>query len=160
MSLLKILLGPVFGSNLAESFVDNVIRDKVSPKRGSIVYCDLVFGYAEHSGIYIGNNRIVHLNRHGEIEKVSPNEFVEGTSALTIYVSSRDGYSVGSETVASRAEAAIGKRRDYNVIMDNCHQFSSGCLTGDFENSDNFLWMLKHSANKHLNINDWRAWDR
>ena len=148
--------GPI--GNFAESFVDNVIRDKVTPKPGSVVYCDLAFGYAEHSGIYVGNNRIVHLNSKGKIEKVSPKEFINGTTAISIYVSSSKGSSDGSDSVAERALRMVGREREYNVILDNCHQFSSGCLTGDFENSDNFLWMLKDTAKKQLGSNEWRVW--
>ncbi len=55
--------------NFAESFIDNVFRDKVDePAIGSVVYCDLVAGFADHSGIYIGNNEIVHLNGDGWVE--------------------------------------------------------------------------------------------
>ena len=54
----------------------------------------------------------------------------------------------------------VGKSRDYNFIMDNCHQFTSGCLTGDFENADNFLWMLKDTAGEVLGADNWRLWDR
>lgn len=149
--------GPV--GNLVESFVDNVIRDNVTPKPGSVVYCDLAFGYAEHSGIYVGNNKIVHLNNKGIIETVSPKEFIDGTTAISIYVSSSSGTSDGDESVAQRALDAVGRQRDYNVILDNCHQFSSGCLTGNFDNTDNFLWMLKDTTQKRLGSDEWRVWD-
>ncbi|KAE9539257.1 lecithin retinol acyltransferase family protein [Ursidibacter maritimus] len=146
--------------NFSESFVGNVFIDKVKPKKGSVVYCDLAFGYAEHSGIYVGNNKIVHLNSRGNIEIVSASEFIEGTTALSIYVSSSNGKSDGSEPVCRRALRMVGKCRDYNVILDNCHQFTSGCLTGNFENSDNFLWMLKDTTEKILGSDEWRVWER
>ena len=57
---------------LVESFIDNEIRDTVYPVMGSVVYCDLAFGHAEHSGIYIGNDQIVHLDGSGDIEIVTP----------------------------------------------------------------------------------------
>ena len=145
--------------NFTESFVDNVFRDKVEPEVGSVVYCDLAFGYAEHSGIYIGGNQIVHLNKYGEIETVSPSSFIDGTTAISIYVSCYDTYAIGCKSTAQRAKNMIGTDRNYNVIFDNCHQFSSGCLTGDFDNSDSFLWMLKHTANDKLQANSWRVWD-
>ena len=78
----------------------------------------------------------------------------------SIYVSCRNGRAVGSQQVANRALRKIGSRRDYNVIFDNCHQFCSGCLTGDFENSDNFLSMLKDTAQNTLGADDWRVWAR
>ena len=54
-------------SKLGKSFVDNVIKDKVLPESGCIVYCALAFGGAEHTGVYIGNNQIVELNGDGRI---------------------------------------------------------------------------------------------
>ncbi|ELT0935742.1 hypothetical protein R7Y08_004580 [Enterobacter roggenkampii] len=61
-----VMFQPLF--SLAESFADNVIRDTVDePATGGIVWCELAGGYATHSGIYIGNNRIVHLSGDGEV---------------------------------------------------------------------------------------------
>ena len=148
--------------NLAESFIDNVFRDKVYPVRGSIVYCDLAFGIAEHSGIYIGGNKIVHLDGSGVIEIVSPKRFMDrlggNNSAISIYVSCDGDSPVGGSAVAERAERMIGKCRNYKVILDNCHQFTSGCMSGNFENSDIFLWELKHTAKSKISANTWRVW--
>lgn len=148
--------------NLAESFIDNVIRDTVYPVKGSMVYCDLAFGNAEHSGIYIGGNKIVHLDGSGDIEIVSPKRFLDRlggfNSAISIYVSCDGDSPVGGSTVAERAKRMIGKCRNYNVILDNCHQFTSGCMSGNFENSDNFLWMLKDTAKSEISANTWRVW--
>ena len=141
-----------------------MIREKVSsPEIGSIVYCDLMAGYADHSGIYIGNNKIVHLDGSGYVECVTPKQFMArlggfGT-AISIYVSCDDEDAVGSSLVAKRAKEQIGKYRNYNFLLDNCHQFVSGCLHGDFENHHNFLWMLKDEAKLYLGINTWRVWD-
>jgi hypothetical protein len=134
-------------------------RGTVKPAIGSILYCDLVMGRAEHSGIYIGNNEIVHLRGTGNIEVVTPSDFIKGTTALSIYVSCCGASAVGSNDVARRARNMIGQSRNYNFIFDNCHQFSAGCLTGNFENSCNFLWMLKEESSKKLDSNDWRQWD-
>lgn len=151
--------GGVILSNAFESIKDNHIRNTVAyPAVGSVVYCDLAFGFAEHSGIYIGNQQIVHLNKYGSIEIVSPEQFTSGTTALSIYTASRNNNSVGSQKVAERARFMVGKRRNYNVLLDNCHQFSSGCLSGDFENYDNFLWMLKDTTKKTLNADTWLVW--
>lgn len=145
----------------AKSFIDNVVRDKVATLSvGSVVYCDLPIG--EHSGVYIGNDEIVHLNGSGIIEKVSPADFLQRVdgwnTAISIYASCIGQDSVGSEKVADCAKSRIGKQRDYNFILDNCHQFTSGCLTGDYDNSDNFLWMMKHTAKNVLGANTWRVW--
>lgn len=150
------------GVNLAESIVDNYVRDKVAhPAIGSVVYCDLAFGHAEHSGIYIGGNEIIHLNGKGWIEVVSPEEFMRGTTAISIYTSCRNGQTVGSLFVAENARS-YEKRvsvKNYNLLLDNCHMFSSACLTGDLESSNSFLWMLKDTAKNELGANEWRVWD-
>ena len=151
-----------------KSFVDNVCRSKVLPILGSIVYCDLTpFPFigpkVEHTGIYVGNDRIVHLDGDGHIRKVSPNEFLERLGgfncAMTIYVSSHNGSAVGSIRASQRALAAVGKARNYNFILDNCHQFTCGCITGNFESARKFFWTVDDTAVSHLSCNEWRAWD-
>lgn len=154
-----LVVPPAIG--LAKSFRDNVLRDKVVPVAGSVVYCDV---YAvEHSGIYLGKGRIVHLNGSGEVEVVDAETFLNRldgfNNAMSIYVSSADGVAVGNPNVARRARRQLGKTRNYNVIMDNCHQFASGCLTGQFDNADNFCWMLRGTAAKVLGAREWRVWD-
>lgn len=150
--------------DIAESFVDNVVRDKVTPCPGSVVYCGLLNNNVEHSGIYVGPDRIVHLDGSGRIEVVDPEGFLRRLNgwnmALTIYVSSRNGRAVGDEEVGRRAVSMIGQSRKYSVIMDNCHQFTAGCLTGEFDNPNNFLWMLKDRSSAVLGSREWRAWDR
>ena len=143
-----ILFGCVAGrlvGNLAESFVDNVIRDKVSPVIGSIIYCELALGTAEHSGIYIGDDKIVHLDGDSEmIEIATPKVFINRldgyNTAMSIYVSCNGTCAVGNDEIAQKAKDKVGSRRDYNLILDNCHKFTSGCITGNFENADSFLW--------------------
>ena len=46
-----------------------------NPTPGTPVFCDLAVA-VEHTGIYIGRNRIVHLEGDGNIRSVSPEEFV------------------------------------------------------------------------------------
>lgn len=133
----------------------------VEPVKGSVVYCDLV-GVVEHSGIYIGNGKIVHLNGKGKIEIVSPESFVsKARDKESIYVSSNEkSKAIGSRNIAELAKSMVGKERSYNVILDNCHQFTSGCITGEFENGNNYLWMLKQTAETHMNATRWLAWDK
>lgn len=145
--------------NIAESYIDNVLRDKVEPVRGAVLYCDLFLGYVEHSGIYIGNGLIIHKNSKGLIERVTPEQFISGTSALSIYVSSFNNNAVGSEQVASRAESLLNQHQEYNFITRNCHQFCSYCLTGDKENYNISLALLKNESANILNSNEWRVWD-
>lgn len=150
------------GIKLAESFIDNCVRDKVPyPEVGSIVYCDLAFGHAEHSGIYVGGNEIIHLNKKGWIEYVTPQEFIYGTTAISIYTSCRNGRAIGDKYAADNArrfEKNVSVK-SYHVLLDNCHMFSSACISGIMDNSDSFLWMLKHTAENELLANEWRVWD-
>ena len=148
--------------NLADQYVANGLNNlsmRVNPIPGCIVYCNLLLT-TEHSGVYIGNNKIVHLNRYGSIEVVSPKEFISGTPANAIYVSCNNGKPVGSELVAERARNFVGSRREYNVLFDNCHQFSASCLTGDSDNRHTILTMLKLKSNIILDAKQWLHWDR
>ncbi len=138
-------------------------RDKkVTPLPGSIVLCDL-FGGEYHSGIYVGGNKIVHLEGSGDICKVSPEEFLKRLGGLTdakiIYISCDKNSSPISDTaIVERALNKIGSSRDYNLLFDNCHQFTYGCITGDFENPINFTWFLKNAARTHFGIEKWLVW--
>lgn len=118
----------------------------VAPVEGSILYIDLFGKYAQHSGIYIGNGQIIELSGKGHIQKVNREQFIRGCTGCDIYVSCQQDKPIGSPSVAQRARRQLGSKRKYNVVLDNCHQFCAGCLSGDFQNSENFLWMLKHSA--------------
>ncbi|GAA6205390.1 hypothetical protein [Thalassotalea sp. SU-HH00458] len=144
--------------NILEGMVDSC-RDPVIPIVGSIVYCDIAFGYAEHSGVYIGNNQIIHLNGKGDIEAVSPQGFMSNTTALNIYVSCNGLYPVGGEFVAVMAQSKLYESIRYNVLLENCHIFTSGCLGGDFSNAHSFMWMLKDEAKKCIQATTWRQWD-
>ena len=131
---------------------------------GSVVYQDLdtsVFGdLFEHSGIHVGGHEVVSLSGSGKVVKQSTRDFLDGGSNRFIWVSCRGAASAGKRIVAERAQAMIGYKRNYNMVFDNCHQFTSGCLTGAFENADNFLWMLETRAESTLRADNWRVWDR
>lgn len=58
------MIPPFILKNLAESFIDNTLRDTVQkPVSGSVVYCELCFGKAEHTGIVINSNEIIHQQK-------------------------------------------------------------------------------------------------
>src|SRR5690606_25501713 len=104
---------------------------------------------------------IVHLNRHGDIDVVSPQQFISGiTTGNEIYVSCEGDWPVGCDDAADFAESMVGSMRNYNVIMDNCHQFSAGCLIGELENRNKFVLLWKDEAKKHLGANTSRLWDK
>lgn len=148
-------VGVIF--KFTRSMVNNIFRKNVLPRYGSVVYCDLAFGIAEHSGIYVGNGYIVHLNKNGLVEKVSLNEFVKNTPAITIYVSSKDGDSVGCKPVGDFALSQVGNQIGYHILTNNCHRFSSLCITQDKNNADVLLTQLKQTSKRQLGVNEWRV---
>lgn len=152
--------------NNTDVFTGNELNNKVIPVRGSILYCSLGLGYAEHSGIYIGGGKIVELNGNGKIIAVNAKQFTGNITTVdnTIYVSSAaDGsQAIGKNKVADMAQQMLSTTRSYNLLMDNCHQFTAGCVLGNFENPNNFLWLLKEVVEKEMNDGkpvQWVAWD-
>ena len=143
-----------------KSFVDNVFRDKVNPKIGSIVHCSLMG--AEHTGVYVGNNKIVELLGSGDVVSSSPYDFVSGTNAISIYVACHQKEPLHLQSIGARAEAKIGSTREYKLVSDNCHQFTVGCITDEFENSSNFFINVEKKIRDYMNSGrgiTWRVWD-
>lgn len=68
------ILDPIMAVNATQLLktpkdIKNIVRSfqgKVTPLPGSVIICDLM-DVVEHSGIYIGNNKIVHLSGSGRI---------------------------------------------------------------------------------------------
>ncbi|MCM3624333.1 hypothetical protein M4D70_19080 [Brevibacillus borstelensis] len=150
--------------SLKEIFDDNKKTVKnFTPAYGALVYCELGFGSMEHSGIYVGGNRIIDLDGKGNIKKVSLNEFTSHISTVDTEIwvpCDKEGNPIGLSYAGDRAVNMLGGKRDYNLILDNCHQFASGCITGNFENADNFLWMLKDTfAKTFRNSVVWKKWE-
>lgn len=143
-----------------ENLIDIILKDNIEPAIGALIYCQLFT--VEHSGIYLGNGNIAHLNGKGNIEIVSPSLFTNNitTSDKDIFIPvDSDDKPVSNYFAAKNAERAIGQRRDYNLLLDNCHQFSAGCISGEFENENNFLWMTKDIFNENAYSNvKWQRW--
>ena len=128
---------------LKECFYKNVFCDKVLPRPGSVLKIDLVLnpiGSLCHTGIYVGNNRIVELanvDGTGVIKKVSPRCFLNYSSLRTgifIYVACgrKNGkyYPLADPKIAERALNAVGHKTEYDFLRDNCHLFVEYCITG------------------------------
>lgn len=152
----------VLGINsIATHFVDKEFKQTVEePKIGSILYTGLLGDAMEHSGIYIGNGRIVELNNQGCIAEVSPEEFINGGTGINIYVSSQGIHPVGSTVISERAityKNEVGQK-EYNLLFDNCHMFTAACMTSELDNAYSFLWMIKELAGQSLGTNDWLVW--
>ncbi|MFW1364841.1 lecithin retinol acyltransferase family protein [Vibrio parahaemolyticus] len=153
-------IGSFVVGSLSKSLIQNLFWKTNHPVRGSIVFCDLALGYAEHSGVYVGNGRIIHRNGKGLIEAVTIHQFLADTTALSIYVScNAQGRAIGSEFTAQIAEAMLGVQTDYSLLNENCHQFCSYCLSGDILSNTFTLTQLKRDARTHIQASQWRVWD-
>jgi len=141
---------------------NSIFSESVEPAEGSVLICDLGNGLAEHSGVYIGDGKIVELRGDGEIvivDKTTFRNYGIHRTGVNIYVAcDEDNIPYSGYMVADRAREMVGERRDYNVIFDNCHQFTAGCITGDFENTCNFFWMLEDEIKEHLGYGESIRW--
>lgn len=179
--LSKFIPGLQLGFKALKYFVDSAFRDKVAPKLGSVVYCDLWLAI-EHSGIYVGNGQISNIVVDGFAESTvslsAPDSFTaKSTLGRRIYVSCDSHGVVGDKSVANCAASHIGTRSVYGLVIKNCHQFSTKCVsqTGKAV-AESSLWeraidllpgetwepsmaALKKAAKQKLGATKWRLWD-
>jgi len=163
--------------NIIEHVADNYFFDTVNPTIGSVLYVDFIAAASlmQHSGIYIGDGKIVHLNGNGVVEEVSPSDFISGFGGLkcgsSIYVSCNGTTPVGCKSAANTAKAEVGNSYEYSIIKFNCHQFVSNCISGFVSDPDEMeikhriistLTGLKLVCRFDIDINsdNWRVWDR
>ena len=140
MAIGGLLLGGVAGSLLEDLIGDGAEAGKVKPVPGSVLKCDLALGVACHTGIYLGNDRIVEvteINGRARVRAVSPDEFLNGDpdslarTGVTIYVAASGGKALGSAEIARRARASLNRSRgEYKLLENNCHMFTRYCITG------------------------------
>lgn len=111
--------------------------ENVAVKPGCILHCDLGV-LLEHTGVYIGNGKIVSLNRHGHIKtETAESFFPPGTNPKSshIYVAcyGKTKEVLSSKKLIKNARKKINEKTEYNVVFNNCHRFTAGCISGDFE---------------------------
>lgn len=112
------------------------------PRPGTPLIVDL-FGIVEHSGIYLGNNRVAELFGDNLLREVTLREFIEGEKGEWVRTGKRifaacgkeSGELLSSEHGADNARAYIRRYRTvkYNLFRNNCHLFSISCLSGVFQ---------------------------
>jgi uncharacterized protein with von Willebrand factor type A (vWA) domain len=179
MNVLK--AGIPMGLKALKYFVDSTFRDKVVPVPGSVLYCDLWVA-VEHSGIYVGEGKISNIVVDGLAESTvgrsSPGSFTsKSTLGRKIYVSCDRHGAVGHGVVARGADAHVGERAFYGLLIKNCHQFSTKCVNyAERNDADSSLWdklwsvipgetweptlgILKDTARNQLGATKWRLWD-
>ena len=104
-------------------FIDSTLRDHVQPMPGSVLYCDLWVA-VEHSGIYVGDGAISNIVVDGVAESTvcrsSPESFTsKSVLGRKIYVSCNDAGAVGHAVVARCADAQVGERAFYGLVIKN-----------------------------------------
>ena len=153
-----------------------------TPVPGSILFCELDVGYAEHSGIYVGGGdkciiELANIDGSCMIKRVTPEEFVNGGLGSTIYISCHHNTAVGREYIASTAETMVGKcLGDYSFAKNNCHMFTDYCICSSNIEQGPLNWEkllkslknhemkmtldhVKKRAREIMNADQWLKWD-
>ena len=139
---------PIIGS-LVESFAAE-FKDKIRPIPGCVLRCDLAGGASLmcgsicHTGIYLGDDRIVEIvpvKGKAKVHIVDPYDFLNGQGSnftrtgINIYVATDgEGHALGSQTIADRALDYRKMHRSYgsyDLVDNNCHRFTVRCITGE-----------------------------
>ena len=176
-----LMAGLPLGIKALKYFVDSTFRDKVAPVPGSVLYCDLWVA-VEHSGIYVGGGDISNIVVDGVAESTvcrsSPESFTsKSVLGRKIYVSCNSAGAVGHAVVARCADAQVGERAFYGLVIKNCHQFSTRCVNarganlaeqGRLNKLRAHIWpaetweptmaLLKKAAQQKLGATKWRLW--
>jgi hypothetical protein len=102
---------------------------KIVNKYGCVVRCSLYKGI-DHTGILVDDNKIVEISADGIIELVDYNKFLEDTLSQKIYVATdkETGEILGSESIKQFALEKVNEKFKYNLLINNCHNFSYSCL--------------------------------
>jgi hypothetical protein len=127
----------------------------VPGRPGAVVRCELA-GALDHTGVLVADDQIIELDGTGLIRIVSSADFLMSSpyrtgDAITIACDD-DSLAVLSDlAVARRAIDLVGQSREYHLLLDNCHQFVSGCLTGNFDNDDKLFSLMALTLSERLN---------
>ncbi len=113
--------------------IHNVPDTLVLPP-GTPIFCDLLLGAAEHTGICVGDS-IVHLDGDGKVIRTSPDEFLARLSGMNpavdiFYPATGPCQPIACPQAARRALKQAGSPHHYHLLFDNCHGFTIECLTG------------------------------
>lgn len=116
------------------SIIDAALGREADLVPGSIVVCDLMGGYIDHSGIYVGEgNFIIERNGDSTIKKVTPHAFMNSHSVrtgLNLFVAYSRGSIISSQDIADRAKSELKDDSRYHILFNNCHRFTAYCATG------------------------------
>lgn len=141
-------------------------KDHVKPRTGSIVSCRLGL-LLDHTGVYIGDGRIIHRDGDGEIREVSPKGFLDRLGgynpAISIFIGCADEHPVGGAAIAERARKALNRASlaGYDFVSKNCHCFVNYCITGKYYNGllDGTMFGVQNCLEEKLGMDNWRTWE-
>ncbi|MFZ4855941.1 MAG: lecithin retinol acyltransferase family protein [Desulfuromonadaceae bacterium] len=152
-------------SGTAKRIKSFLFGDRVRPRPGCVLHCALLFEL-EHSGIFVARDKIVEVeNEDGRknIHCVEADDFlVHGGSSIYIACDKKTGAVLGTRSVADNARYAVGRGGDYNLLFDNCHMFTSSCITGNSNNSESLFTLLERTVSRKLNRGrpiTWQVWN-
>ena len=126
---------------------------------GSILKVDLSLN-ADHSGIYLGYGNVAELDGSGKIMVRHLDDFLKGDRSWRcgqkIYAAydSKNREFLAEDKIALRAIKSLCEIRDYGLMTENCHKFSTGCITGNFYSNVTFLFELEENIRKHFCIRE------
>ncbi len=112
------------------------------PPAGTPLLVSLALAF-EHTGVYLGGNRVLELNGEGYVKDVSLTQFINGTSDGTSLIrngtrifaacDARTRRPLASKRTLETARAVIEAgvpRLGYDVAQFNCHLFTAACIRG------------------------------
>ena len=110
---------------------------------GSILRVSLKYN-CDHSGIYLGYGNVAELDGSGKIMTRSFEDFIKGDRTVrngkNIDVATDlSGSPFAKPVFAKRAIKSLCQIRDYDVVIENCHKFTAGCITGNFRTHTTFF---------------------
>lgn len=129
---------------------------KVKPQPGAIICC-FVYGFIEHTGIWLDEHTLIELHGSGLVRAVSTKRFLAGRTGSKIFVACSHDHQVLIEpAMLEKAEQAIFTYREYDLFDNNCHRFVWSCLSGNEESLPSFNDLNKRLA---LHFSQSLYWD-
>lgn len=132
------------------------------PSTGSVIYISSYGGLAEISGICIDDRTIATISKDG-LQQLSLKEFSKLhptalPSELFIPYEPGSSHPLFFPEAVERAQALLDGKNSYRAMLMNSHQFCSGCITGNYDNQDNNLVLLKQRIEALCDHKiDWRT---
>ncbi len=139
LKIIGILIGIkliLYGVSVVITILNNKMRKKLLwrlvtttnlPKILGGVYA-AYFGGGFHTGIYVGNNQIVHFKANGKIIKTSWNEFFANMAPQMWEYP--DIKKVPVKKIIEIALSHVNKKLPYRLFKNNCEHFVVYCLSG------------------------------